>query len=580
MRRLPNNIFKVYKIVPAWQRGVVCFGLLVVSILEMLGIASMAPLLAAVLVDTGVTGRGKSFLTLYFRSAVEAVGLEFTFVNMMIVLLACFIIKSFLTVIIMRYVADLISKLTTEIRLDLIRNLLQARWSFFVRQKLGKLVAVAGHDTNVVGNAFYNISTLANYSLQVFIYILLAFIISWKLMVFIFATAAILAATFGTLIRFTRKQGQQHSKQMHRLAANFTDSIVSIKTIKAMGRHARFGRLFERDARAVSETMKSKIFSLEFASEIMEPVILVIFIVGMLVAIGERQVSFVEVMIMGVIFARSVMVINQIQRLHLRIVNAGGTYGTIVGVMNEAADQAEAYAGKVKPNFEHGCRMKDVTFSYEDTPVLKDANVEVPAGQITCFIGPSGVGKTTLVDLLLGLHEPEKGEIRIDDVPLPEIDITQWRNLVGYVSQEVILFHDSLYNNVTLGQDNFSEDEVMDALRAAGADGLIAEFNDGLYEIVGERGGRLSGGQRQRIAIARALIHKPKLLILDEATSALDPDTEQKICANIRQLVDETGLGVLSVSHQSKWRDVADKIYEIRSGEALPVEAAGQVVTG
>ncbi len=563
MRRLPDNIFQVFRLVPFGERVTFGCGLFVISILELVGIAMVAPILAAILTETSGVVRGKSFITLYFKSFFEWLGLDYTLINIILFLVACFTVKSLLTVLMMGYTAGSVSRITTEIRLDLIRNLLHAKWSYFVRQKLGRLVALTGSDISVVGTAFYNVTTLGVYAVQLCVYVLLAMLLSWKLVLFIIGAAAVLLLTFGRFIRIARKQSNKYAGQINKLAANFADSIMSIKTIKAMGRHARFGRLFERDARAAMETMRLRILSSEFASEIMEPIVVIIFVVGILVATSGVQLTFIEVLLMALVFARAMMVINSAQRTHLGISAIDGTYKNIVSVMNEAADQAEIFTGTKTPTFEKGCRTEQLSFDYDDQAVLTNINVEVPAGQITCFMGPSGAGKTTLVDLLLGLHLPKAGQIWIDDTPLEEVDIIKWRNLVGYVSQEVMLFHDTLFNNVTLGEENFTREDVLTALKEAGAGDLIDTLPDGIMEIVGERGMRLSGGQRQRVAIARALIHHPRLLILDEATTALDPDTEETICRNMKRLVDETGIGILSVSHQSKWRQVADRIYEV-----------------
>src|SRR5690606_21587447 len=152
-----------------------------------------------------------------------------------------------------------------------------------------------------------------------------------------------------------------------------------------------------------------------------------------------------------------------------------------------------------------------------------------PKGKLTTLIGPSGAGKTTLSDVLLGLVRPRSGQILVDGVPLEELNLEQWRELVGYVPQELFLFHDTVMNNVTLGDPHITPEEVREALEAAGAWSFVEQLPQGMDTVVGERGTLLSGGQRQRISIARALVRKPKLLLLDEVTSALDPATEAEI---------------------------------------------------
>lgn len=177
-----------------------------------------------------------------------------------------------------------------------------------------------------------------------------------------------------------------------------------------------------------------------------------------------------------------------------------------------------------------------------------------------------------MVDLVLGLLVPQRGAVLLDGVPLDEVDLAAWRRRVGYVPQETVLLHDTVLNNITLGDPAVSEAEVVRALELAGAWSFVAELPQGLHTLVGERGGRLSGGQRQRIAIARALVGHPALLILDEATSALDPATEREILATLQALKGE--LTILAVSHTRGLVEAADCVYELDGGHARLREAA------
>ena len=201
--------------------------------------------------------------------------------------------------------------------------------------------------------------------------------------------------------------------------------------------------------------------------------------------------------------------------------------------------------------------------------MLEDLTLEIPAGCITAIIGGSGAGKTTLTDLLTGLIQPQSGCVRIDGVPLPELDLTRWRHMIGYVPQEILVLHDSVRVNVTLGDPDLSDADVERALQEAGALEFVARLPEGLATSMGERGTLFSGGQRQRIAIARALVHRPKLLILDEATAALDPATEAGVWEAVERLRGKTT--VVAISHQPALAGVADRIYRIEDLRAAPV---------
>jgi ATP-binding cassette subfamily C protein len=206
-----------------------------------------------------------------------------------------------------------------------------------------------------------------------------------------------------------------------------------------------------------------------------------------------------------------------------------------------------------------------------------DVSVSIPARQITVLQGPSGAGKTTLIDLLIGLHRPQAGTIRIGQQPLEETDITAFRRNIGYVPQELALFHDSIRENISLSEPGISDDDIMEALRLAGADSFIASLPTGLDTDVGEFGGKLSGGQRQRISLARALVRKPDVLVLDEVTSALDPETETAIVDNIAGL--RGRYTIIAITHRPAWTRIADVVYSFAEGRVSKtpkVKAAGR----
>jgi len=194
----------------------------------------------------------------------------------------------------------------------------------------------------------------------------------------------------------------------------------------------------------------------------------------------------------------------------------------------------------------------------------------VPVRKMTTLCGSSGVGKTTLADMILGFHLPDKGQVMVDDAPLCEIDLFTWRKTIGYVPQDTFLFHDSILRNVTLGDPALSESHAEEALKAAEAWSFIELLPDSIHTVVGERGSRLSGGQRQRIAIARALIRRPQLLLLDEPTSGLDPATENDLCATLRLL--SRTVTILSITHQQALAAAADQVLQMRDGQVFALE--------
>ena len=205
--------------------------------------------------------------------------------------------------------------------------------------------------------------------------------------------------------------------------------------------------------------------------------------------------------------------------------------------------------------------------SYDGQLLLDRLCLELPAGRITAIVGPSGAGKTTVVDLITGLVDPDSGRVLIDGAPLPEIDLRAWRGAIGYVPQETILLNDSIRTNVTFGDPEVTDAQIEKALRDADLWDFVAGLPEGVDSSVGERGALLSGGQRQRVAIARALVHEPRLLILDEATAALDAASESEIWTSVERLRGRTT--VVAISHQPALVAIADRVYRLENGHAI-----------
>ncbi|TVR64942.1 MAG: ATP-binding cassette domain-containing protein [Gemmatimonadales bacterium] len=215
-----------------------------------------------------------------------------------------------------------------------------------------------------------------------------------------------------------------------------------------------------------------------------------------------------------------------------------------------------------------GIQFNGVSFAYRPgEPVLNQINFSAPVGSVTALVGPSGAGKTTLVDLLGRFYEATDGVIRIDGVDIREFTLASLRNKLGIVSQETVLFHDTVRANIAYGLDDVPDEDLHQAARAAHADGFIDRLPRGYDTVVGERGTQLSGGQRQRIAIARAILRDPPILILDEATSALDSESERLVQVAMERLL--RGRTVFVIAHRLSTVQQADQILVMAEGEIV-----------
>src|SRR5437773_1956583 len=221
--------------------------------------------------------------------------------------------------------------------------------------------------------------------------------------------------------------------------------------------------------------------------------------------------------------------------------------------------------------------LRDVTFNYGGEPVLSGVSVEIKKGEVVALVGPSGAGKSTLADLILRLYDPLRGAITIDGRDLRTLRQAPYRRLFGVVSQEALLFHARIRENIAYGRDGLSDAEIIRAAQIANAHAFVSEFPDGYDTVVGDRGVRLSGGQRQRIAIARAIVGRPQILILDEATSSLDSESERLVQQAIDRVIE--GTTSIVIAHRLSTVLHADKIVVVNRGTVEAVGTHAELLT-
>jgi subfamily B ATP-binding cassette protein MsbA len=239
----------------------------------------------------------------------------------------------------------------------------------------------------------------------------------------------------------------------------------------------------------------------------------------------------------------------------------------ITEILDKPVEIADKPGAVAIESFEEKIEFKNVSFSYSDRPVLKNISFEIGKGKTVALIGPSGTGKSTIADLIPRFYEASEGEVIIDGTNVKDYTMESIRSHMGFVTQEIILFNDTIFNNIALGQPDANMEDVIQAAKIANAHDFIIETEDGYQTNIGDRGIRLSGGQRQRLSIARAVFKNPSILILDEATSALDTESEKSVQDALDNLME--GRTTLVIAHRLSTVKEADLIIVIQDGEIV-----------
>jgi len=504
--------------------------------------------------------------------ALRAIGLTPTLGVLLWVLVIGMALKSLITLFANRHVGYTVAQIATDLRLNLLRALLEARWDYYVHQPVGALSNSMATEAARAANAYLDGSRTVALLIETLVYVAVAMMVSWQATLVALGFASLIVLGFGRLVRTSKRAGSRQTQLLRSLIGRMTDTLQSVKALKAMGLSKRANLVLEGETGQLNKALRREVFSREALSSLYEPVIIGFTALGLFVAVSRFAVPLASILVLIILLVRVMAALGKVQRYYQKMVIDESAYWSMTATIERAQQARETSRGDLSPGFEHAIELERVSLAFGDTPVLRDLSLTLPAGAFTTIIGPSGSGKTTIIDILTGLLEPGSGRVLVDGVDLSECDIGQWRSMIGYVPQETLLLHDTIEHNITLGDPQLGPADTERALREAGAWDFISAMPERIQSVVGERGGKLSGGQRQRLCIARALVRQPKLLILDEATSALDPDSEAAICETLENL--RGRITILAISHQTGLAAVADRVLRLEAGALLDSPAA------
>ncbi len=562
------GLFKYFLAAYPGRSALMLSSLTAAALAEGVGIAALLPFLGLVIDGGGAAA-------LYVERVFTLLGLELSLGGLLVLIVGAVTLKSLLVLAAMTQVGYSAAHTATNLRLAVVRALLWARSTHFADQRAGDLASAVAVEPIRASNAYVASCQVLSGGIQLLIYLGLSVAISWEILVAALVVGACGMVVSSRLVAISRRAGQNQTKLQKSFMTRLLQMLDGIKPLKAMALEGSMKPLIDGDIRALNRALRTIIVSREALAESYE-IIRAFAVVGGLyvfVTIGGQPID--DLLVLALLFVRTFQKVGQMQSQYQIVAANQPAFAFVRSVLTAAEGAREPDPGGEVPRLVSAISLRKVCFSYGRGNVLDGVSMMLPAGSFVAVVGPSGAGKTTVADLIIGLLRPQRGEVWIDDLPMRDIDATAWRGMIGYVLQDAFLIHDTVMANVALGDPGTSRAEVETALRRAEAWAFVAALPEGMDTVVGERGARLSGGQKQRIAIARALVRNPALLILDEATAALDPETEAGIVATVRQLAGE--VTVLSTSHQPAMQRAAEFVYRLEDGTAT-LQAADEPV--
>jgi len=464
-------------------------------------------------------------------------------------------------------------KFTHDLRMMLFTHYQKLSLTYFHGTRTGQLISHVTNDVMIVRDSLDQVFNRAiRDPLLVLIYIAFMFIISWKLLLI---TVLILPITFLLMYiigRKIRKYSTSAQERMADLNTVLEENISNIRIVKGFNTDdfeiGKFTKQAVNYFQSLLKIARFRICSTPINELLGTIAVVTILWFGGQQVLSGNGISASDFMLYAFAMFSLSAHVKSLFLLHIKVQEGMAAVERIFSVLDKSIDIKDSENPVSLPEFKGEIRFENISFSYKDSKeVLTDINFTAKRGELIAIVGPSGAGKSTLCDLVPRFYDPQKGRILIDKVDLREIKLASLRKLLGIVTQETMLFNDTILNNITYGLGEVSSERVTEAIKIANAYEFIMGFEHGLDTPIGNKGVMLSGGQRQRIAIARAVLRDPQILIFDEATSSLDTESEQLVQEAIDRLL--KGRTTLVIAHRLSTILNADKILVIQDGKLI-----------
>ncbi len=543
--------------------------LLLILLIEMIVLSSTVVLtipLADYLLDPNLTN--PNVVTKKFQLIINTLGLP----ENLYVFLGAFVIfnfaKAITTVLIYYYVLKIKYEITYNFTDYLLKNIFSSNWRIFNNLNQGSYLNSFTKVITNISNGFQEIALQISFITKIFIYLSIPLLIDWKITTLTIFVSIIIAIPFKFLNRTGNYLGKENLKYDNKLIQNLSESFTASKII--------FGYSLQKNIldKILINLRKSIYFAKKSAliSTLLVYFFQPIGILGASIAFimfynDKSQLSALAAIFWSLV--SGIPIISNLLRGNFQILNLEPNIEQYNNLINETKKIEKSNSGQLINTFNKKINFKNVSFEYIiNNSILENINLEINKKDFILIKGSSGIGKSTIVDLLMGFLQPNKGSINFDDLDYKKLNLTSVRNFFGYVSQDPYLFNSTIEENLTFAKDNLSYNDLKDAIKISNCE-FIYNTEKGLKTNVGEKGDKLSGGEKQRISLCRSILFKPEILILDEPTSSLDQKSSDLIYSSLKNLKGK--MTIVLISHEEVNNDIFNKIYKLENKNLIQI---------
>ena len=471
------------------------------------------------------------------------------------------------------YIIPLRTGLVRDIRNQMYRKIVDLNLGFFHTQKKGDILSRMTSDVVEVENSIMSsIELLSKNPVMIIVYIAIMLILSWKLTLFVLMVLPVAGFIMGKVGKSLKKKSLVSQQQTGQLISQIEETLGGLRVVKAFNAEKavskRFGEMNDMLRDTINKVNRRYMLAHPMSEFLGTTTIAIVLgFGGMLILEDNSSLSAAEFIYYLVIFYSIINPAKDLSKAMYSIEKGMASLERIDAVLSAENPLKEVQNAESLKPFSKGIEYNNVWFKYADEWILKGVDLTIEKGKTVALVGQSGSGKSTMVDLLPRFYDVNEGSITVDGVDVRNLTLFDLRSLMGNVNQEAILFNDTIFNNITFGVENATQEQVEAAARIANAHDFIMETEDGYQTNIGDRGGRLSGGQRQRISIARAILKNPAILILDEATSALDTESEKLVQEALENLMKNRT--TIVIAHRLSTIKNADEICVMHEGQIV-----------